>query len=98
MLSRIYGLPKTHKIGFPLCPVVSQIGSPTYFLSQQYDKMLKTSVPKPKSHVKNSFELKEKLDNIIVPEGHVLISLDVTSLYTNVGEQLVIESIKKTLC
>lgn len=91
MLSRIYGLPKTHKIGYPLRPVVSS----TYFLSQQYDTMLKNSVPKPKSHVKNSFDLKEKLENITIPEGHVLISLDVTSLYTNVGEQLVIESIKK---
>ena len=41
MFSRIYGLPKTHKTGYPLRPVVSSIDSPTYFLSQQYDIMLK---------------------------------------------------------
>ena len=39
--------------------------------------------------------LKEKLENITIPKGHVLINLDVISLYLNVGEQLVIESIRK---
>ena len=71
MLSRIYESLKMHKTGNPLRPVVSSIDSPTYFLSQQYDIMLKNSVPKPKSHVKNSFNLKGKLDNVTTPEGHV---------------------------
>ena len=95
MLSRIYGLPKIHKLGYPLRPVVSSISSPIYFLSQQYDQMLKNSISKPKSHIKKSFDLIEKLKNIVVPEDHILISIDVTSLYTNVSEMRVIESIKK---
>ena len=95
MKSRIYGLPKTHKIGYRLRLVVFFIGSPTHFISQQYDTMLKTFVRKPKSHVKNSFDLKEKLENITISKDNVSISLDVASLYINVAEQLIIESIKK---
>ena len=81
---------------YPLCPVAF-IDGPTYFLSQQYDTMPKNSLPKLKSHNKNSFELKGQLEKIIIPEGHVLISLDVTSLYTIAWQQIVIESIKKAM-
>ena len=58
MLSRIYGLSKSHKPGFPLRPVISSINSLTYFISQQYSIMLSNTISKPKSHIKNSFELK----------------------------------------
>ena len=84
MIPRIYGLPRIHKIGCPLQPVVSSINSPTYFLSQQYAQMLKYSTNRLKSHIKNSYELKEELKNISIPDDHILVSIDTTSLYTNV--------------
>ena len=68
MIARIYGLPKIHKVGAPLRPVVSCIGFPTYFLSQQIDFILNSSISKPASHIKNSFELKEKLENIEISD------------------------------
>lgn len=45
--------------------------------------------------MKNSYDFMEKIKDIIIPDNHILISSDVTSLYTNVSKKLVIESIKK---
>ena len=45
--------------------------------------------------IKNSYDFIDKIKDIKIPEDHILISLDVTSLYTNVGERLFIESIEK---
>ena len=47
------------------------------------------------SYIKNSFELKDKIKNIIVPAGYTIISLDVVSLYTNIDNKLVYSAIKK---
>ena len=41
--------------------------------------MLKNSIAKPKSPIKNIFDLIEKLKNIVVPEDHILISIGVDS-------------------
>ena len=38
--SRIYGLPKIHKEGVPLRPIVNTIGSPTYELAKFVAKWL----------------------------------------------------------
>jgi hypothetical protein len=37
---RIYGLPKIHKDGAPLRPIVNTIGSPTYELAKYVEKSL----------------------------------------------------------
>ena len=39
--SRIYGLPKLHKTGVPLRPIVSAIGSYTYELSKYLNEIIK---------------------------------------------------------
>ena len=95
MISRIYGLPKIHKIGCPLQPVVSSINSPTYFLSQQYAQILKYLIIRLESHIKSSYELEEKLKNTSISDDHILVSIDATSLHTNVSKKIVIESIRK---
>jgi len=51
-LPRCYGLPKIHKIGFPLRLIVSSLGSPFYNVERFIHDILLTSVPKPKSFVK----------------------------------------------
>ena len=82
MIASIYGLPKIHEVGIPLRPVVSCIDFSTYLLSQQFDFILKSSIFKPDSHMKNCFELKEKLENTAIPEDHILVSFDVVFLFT----------------
>ena len=94
-LPRIYGLPKIHKENFPLRPVVSLINTPTYNMSKTFANIFKDSLPSPKSQVKNSFIFKEVITKIKIPSDHIMISLDVTSLFTNVPIDLVKNSIEK---
>ena len=43
IMPRIYGLPKIHKPGIPLRPIVNIIGSPLYDLGKYLAKSLKPS-------------------------------------------------------
>ena len=81
-----YGLAKIHKQNCSFRPVTSVIGSPTYFLAQFLYKTLSEFLEKRKSYVKNSFEFIRKIKNEKIPKNHRIISLDVKSLYTNVGK------------
>lgn len=94
-LAKAYGLPKIHKQNNPLRPVISTIGSPLHFLSKTLYNDLFQAIPIPQSHVNNSFELKNKLHNITVPDGYTLLSLDVSSMFTNITCQEVLKSLDR---
>ena len=94
-LAKCYGLPKIHKKDVPYRPIISLINSPTHFLAKTIYKEIQFSVKPPKSHINNSFELKQKLNSVIVPNDYILLSLDVTSLFTNIPLQLVLDSLDK---
>jgi hypothetical protein len=51
---RIYGLPKIHKEGIPLRPIVNTIGSPTYELAKYIAKILGPLVGHTDSFIKDS--------------------------------------------
>lgn len=53
-IPRIYGLPKIHKDGVPLRPIVNTIGSPTYELAKYVAKVLKPLVGNTDSFIKDS--------------------------------------------
>ena len=59
-----------------------------------YDE-LKLAIPKPYYVIGNSFALLSKLKNLNIPENYVLISLDVSSLFTNIPYNIVKESLDK---
>ncbi|XP_044766200.1 uncharacterized protein LOC123322322 [Coccinella septempunctata] len=92
---RLYFLRKTHKEGLSFRPISNNINSPTYnigkFLHQILSQVLSTSP----YNVKNSFDLKRDLQGVHVPEGYILVSLDVVSLFTYISRELVITMIKK---
>jgi hypothetical protein len=48
---RLCGLPKIHKEGFPLRPIVSNIGAPTYDLSKYLAGLLSPQVGRSSHHV-----------------------------------------------
>lgn len=90
---RIYGLPKIHKQGRPLRPVVSTIGTTTYRLAQYLSSILGKIVGKTEAHVVNSFTFATEVSGVQVNEDEVMFSLDVTSLYTNVPVDYALECI-----
>ncbi|XP_046393718.1 uncharacterized protein LOC124161442 [Ischnura elegans] len=81
---RFYGLPKVHKEGIPLRPIVSQIDAPTYHLARYLARHLQPHVGKTSSHVKNSAHFVEILQGVTMEDKDIMVSFDVESLFTNV--------------
>lgn len=92
---RIYMTIKTHKQGYPVRPVVSTPGSPTYKLTKFITKILSTVPINEEINIKNSISLKEKLQNVKLEEGEEFVSFDVVSLYTNISQYEAIETAMK---
>ena len=83
-LPYMYGLPKTHKEGCPLRPIISNINAPTYKLSKWLAKHLSPAVGRiSAAHIKNTQDFVDRLDHLQLPDGR-LVSLDVNSLFTKV--------------
>ncbi|CAF3703119.1 unnamed protein product [Rotaria socialis] len=95
-LSVFYGLPKIHKTGYPIRPIISTIGSFQYELSKYLAKAIKDSSPQADSDIKDSFEFVKKIKNTILSQekSYIICSFDVESLYTNVPVE---EAINVTL-
>ncbi|CAF4654356.1 unnamed protein product, partial [Rotaria sp. Silwood2] len=85
-ISVFYGLPKAHKNGYPLRPIISTIGSYQYPLSKYLAKAIRDARPQANSYVKDSFEFVKKIKETILDTKtkYTMCSFDVESLYTNV--------------
>ena len=81
---RLYRLPKIHKEGFPLRPIVSNTGAPTYQISKHLAEILGPLTRRSTHHVKNSSQFVQTLDSIILQPEEILVSFDVISLFTDV--------------
>ncbi|XP_015121934.1 uncharacterized protein LOC107044532 [Diachasma alloeum] len=92
---RLYALPKIDKKDVLFRPIVSSIGSPTYALSSYIKKIISSGYRGSFSEVKNSFDFHDYLTKVTIPPDYTLVSLDVSSLYTNVPLDLVIKSMEK---
>ncbi|XP_062703965.1 uncharacterized protein LOC134286370 [Aedes albopictus] len=57
--------------------------------------ILGSIVGKTQYHVKNSFEFAEEISTVVIPEGSIIYSLDVVSLYTNVPVEKVYELVEE---
>ena len=80
---------KTHKPNLPIRPIVSNNQAPLYNLSKFLANIISNVVDQGDYYVKNSFEFKKFIDQVRIPDDYILISLDVTSLYTNIPINLV---------
>ena len=85
--ARFYILPKIHKNKDdpPGRPIVSASSHPTERISEFVDYQLNPSVPKLPSYIKDTTHFLRKLDSLPeLPDGCLLVTLDVSSLYTNI--------------
>ena len=85
--SRLYGLPKVHKITGnltvpPLRPIVSSIGAYNYKLAKYLSEILQPLVPKTHS-ASDTFSFVSELSNVDL-QNKFLVSFDVVSLFTNI--------------
>ena len=89
---QFYVLPKIHKehnatlpIGYPGRPIVSACNSRTENISGFIDEILQPHVKSLDSYVKDTADILRKLQNVpYVPKEALLVTLDVTSLYSNI--------------
>ena len=81
---KFYGLPKIHKPGMSLRPIVSSIGVVTYQTSKEVARILKPPVGKSEHHVKNTQDFIESIKGIHLGEDQCMVSYDVKALFTSV--------------
>ena len=80
-----YTIPKIHKQGYPGRPTVSSNGHPMERISQFVDHQLQPLVTQVPSYIKDTIHFLNKLNNIgQLPNRVLLVTLDVTSLHTNI--------------
>jgi hypothetical protein len=91
---RFYLLPKIHKKGCPGRPICSSNGHPTERISRFVDAHIRKFMYKQKSYVRDTQDFIKKIREIgPLPQGCILATLDVTSLYTNIPNKEGIKSI-----
>ena len=81
---QLYGLPKVHKEGTPLRPIVFAIGSPTHKLAKELARILFRLAGHTSSFVKNSAHFVEQIRSTTHEDNDKMVSFDVTSLFTKV--------------
>ena len=78
---KFYGLPKIHKTGTPLRPIVSTRGLVTYGVAKVLSKVIQPLVGKSPHHIQSTSDFVSKAKGFILQLGECLSSYDVTSLF-----------------
>ena len=78
---------KIHKTGNPGGPIVSANGHPTERISEFVDHHLRPFAEELPSYVQDTTDYLKKVESNPLPNETILVSLDVTSLYTNIPHE-----------
>lgn len=96
-VAKIYGLPKIHKFGNKMRPIVSSIGTPSYKIAKWLIGEIK-KLPKFESlAVKNVFDFTEKVKNQIINNNEIMVSFDVVSLFPSIDVNYALMEFEKYL-
>lgn len=82
--SNFYCLPKIHKNNNPGRPIVNSIGSITEKISCYVDEQIKDLAKKVPSYIKDTSDFLRQLEKMTIQETDILVTVDVSSLYTNI--------------
>ena len=94
---KFYGLPKIHKPGTPLRPIVSSCGSVTYGVAKELAKILKPLAGKSPHHINSTQDFVEQAKHFKLEPGECLSSYDVSALFTSVPIDPALKVIKDLL-
>ena len=94
---KFYELPKIHKPGIPLRPIVSSIGAATYNTAKELAKILKPLIGMSAHHVHNTRDFVDQIKEVRLKPGECITSYDVQALLTSVPINPVLNIIKERL-
>ena len=94
---KYYGLPKIHKTGVPLIPIISSRGSATYEIAKELAKILKPLVGRSPHHVQNSKGFQNSIKTSKIKPDECIMSYDVSTLFTLIPIEPTINIIEKHL-
>ena len=94
---KYYGLPKVHKQGIPLRPIISSRGSVSYETAKELAKILMPLIGKSPYHVHNNKDFLESIKNIKIEDDECIMSYDVTALFTSIPIDNTISIIRKQI-
>ena len=94
---KFYGLPKVHKTGNTLRPIVSSRGSVTYGVAKVLTKVLKPLVGKSPHHIKSTNDFVNTAKRVTLQLGECLTSYDVISQINSVPIDPALDIIKDLL-
>ena len=86
--TKCYTVPKIHKPGIPLRPIVSFVNSPTDAISGYLARILSPVVGNTDCNVKNSCEFADFISDKTLNACEELVSFDVVSLFTKIPVDL----------
>ena len=89
----MYGLPKIHKDGAPLRPIISAIGTYNYGVAKYLVNILKPLQADDIYMVKDTPEFVNKIAHLTPEVDKYMVSFDVESLFTNIPTEETIEII-----
>ncbi|XP_033182429.1 uncharacterized protein LOC117153005 [Anabas testudineus] len=93
----IYGLPKIHKEGAPLRPIVSSINSVTYNIAKFLATVLAPLFGNTDHHIHNSEDFTAKVRDLELDTDETMVSFDITSLFTSIPTTDALTSVKRRL-
>lgn len=97
VLPRLYGLPKIHKTGNKMRPIVSNINAPTYNLANWLvSEFHKIGVAKS-FQVKNCEDAAKRVNGLLLNDDDVMLSFDVVSLFPNIPMDYAIQFLEEHL-
>ena len=96
-----YGLPKDHKDGVPLRPVISACGGPTEKMSCLLERILKQLLKYVPTHLWDTGDFLAKLakhsEEHGIPDNSIFFSIDVINLYGSIPISEAIDAVCETL-
>lgn len=97
IIPRMYALPKIHKPGRNMRPIISNINAPAYKIAKFLVDEFKKLEPFPGFSVKNQYEFVNNVKDFHIDEDDIMVSFDIKAMFDNIPVQKALVYLKRWL-